>query len=306
MIRLLIFSIFLFVFSNVWGNEIKIVHPTDGYITVSKKIHLVFFAEPNLNPTLNVNGITYSLLTPKKYKTKDKEQNVYMINLILKVGNNNIVIKDGKINETVNVKFFPTAALYRDNIKRDKFLHQSDYRLFCQGCHNFDSVKECSNCHKNKVSGKFVHGPVAALNCNQCHDRNNFFSVIQPISKKCITCHDDFNKNFYKYKFIHGPVGAGLCTVCHDPHVADNKMFLYDKVNDICENCHSDKKTGIHVLSNFNKQAHPTSDRYIKALKETLSCASCHDPHYGSSNKLYRDGITDFLTLCVKCHKDKL
>lgn len=306
MIKVLIFS-FLIIFDSIlYAQEVKIVHPSDGYITTSKKIHVVFFVDQIQNPKLILNNVEQKLKNPLKYKTKDKEVNVYMMDVNINRGGNKIQIINGKSSETIGVQFLTSAVLYRDRIKRSTFFHQSDVKNFCQNCHNFESLKDCSICHKDKTSAKFVHGPVATLNCNQCHDKNNFFSIIQPVSKRCLTCHDDFNKKFYNFKFVHGPVGAGICTVCHNPHASNDKMLLYDTINNLCENCHSDKKTGVHILANFNGTAHPTSGKYVKALREFLSCASCHDPHYGSSKMIFRDGIKDFLTLCVKCHKDKL
>ncbi len=306
MIRLLTFSIFFLVNFSLFAQDLKIVHPSDGYITTSKKVHIVFFINPNSSPKLFVNGVEQKIGNPMKYKTKDKDFNVYMVDVVIGRGVNKIQVLNGKLSESINVQFLPSAVLYRDRVKKGKFFHQSDIKNFCQNCHNFDSLKDCAMCHKDKTNAKFVHGPVATLNCNQCHDKNNFFSLIQPVSKKCLACHDDFNKKFYYFKFVHGPVGAGICTVCHNPHASNDKMLLYDTVNNLCENCHNDKKTGIHILANFNGSAHPTGGKYIKSLKEQLTCISCHDPHYGSTKMLFRDGTKDFLTLCVKCHKDKL
>jgi len=306
LIKLLIFSYILLFSNNIFANDIRFVHPTDGYLSTSPKIHIILLSKINNPITIKVNQKNYKTSNPKILKNKDGVFYVHIFSVLLDNGKNELMASYDKYTSKINIQYRKTAETYKSNIKKATFFHQSESSELCKMCHNYDNIKDCSTCHANKLKNKFVHGPVASMSCNQCHDKNNFFSLIQPITNKCFSCHDDFNKKFYNYKFVHGPVGAGLCTTCHDPHSSKNNMMLNDEINELCNNCHTDKRNGVHILRNFNTSIHPTSDKYITALKEPLSCASCHDPHYGNTKSLFRFGAKDFLTLCIKCHKDKL
>jgi predicted CXXCH cytochrome family protein len=82
----------------------------------------------------------------------------------------------------------------------------------------------------------------------------------------------------------------GLCATCHTAHGGDAKGFPRGEVQTLCLNCHKDKKAN-HPVAN-----HPTSGRTIKATGKTLTCLSCHQPHFSKSPKLLT------VSGCDACH----
>jgi predicted CXXCH cytochrome family protein len=147
----------------------------------------------------------------------------------------------------------------------------------------------CFICHENlqkKMTGKFIHGPVAMGDCIACHDPHQSdakFSMKKPTtSSLCFGCHE----NKYTVKpFLHGPVAAGDCNVCHNPHASDAKFQLVATGNDLCFLCHQDRKEEF-----TRKSIH-------KPVSE--SCTKCHDAH----NANYKYLLTkDQVTQCLECH----
>jgi predicted CXXCH cytochrome family protein len=147
----------------------------------------------------------------------------------------------------------------------------------------------CFICHENlkqKMSGKFIHGPVAMGDCIACHDPHQSdanFSMKKPTtSALCFGCHE--NKMTIK-AFLHGPVAAGDCNVCHNPHASDFKFQLVTAGNDLCFLCHQDR------MEEFKRKS------IHKPVAE--SCTLCHDAHNADVKYLL---TKDQVTQCFDCH----
>ncbi len=89
----------------------------------------------------------------------------------------------------------------------------------------------------------------------------------------------------------HKPVMEGQCSLCHTAHGGDAKGFPRGNIQGICLSCHKDKKAN-HPTAN-----HPTSEKVIKATGQTLTCLSCHKPHFSENRRLLS------VTGCDACHK---
>ncbi len=141
-------------------------------------------------------------------------------------------------------------------------------------------------CHSNMGTDKFVHGPVAAGECQFCHKetgKHKFAPIPNPASQLCYSCHDRKDN----LKHVHPPVKAGKCTACHSPHQSPFKYQLRASGSDLCFKCH-DKK----MMAGAFKHG-PAS---------TGQCTICHNPHSSDYDKmLFAEGND----LCLSCHTDK-
>ncbi len=121
----------------------------------------------------------------------------------------------------------------------------------------------------------------------------------------CDECHFDKVEAYKKNKFVHGPVGVGLCLLCHDPHASSQPAQLLAPTNTLCAGCHDTViKKGDHVVRGVSGQGHPLAAPVDPSDPgKSLTCGSCHDPHGGQSQALFRRGLTSRMQLCGVCHK---
>ncbi|MEK6528566.1 MAG: cytochrome c3 family protein, partial [Nitrospirota bacterium] len=149
-----------------------------------------------------------------------------------------------------------------------------------------------SNCHDRIDKEKFVHSPVAASQCTECHGespqhkaspKKYKFGAIKDIDKKCYSCHEKFEQK----KFTHAPVANGECIACHNPHGSQYKFQLVAQGGDLCFNCH-DKKL--------------VSGKYAHEPAAAGECIACHAPHTADYEKnLKAKGPA----LCFTCHTEQ-
>jgi len=149
-----------------------------------------------------------------------------------------------------------------------------------------------SKCHADLEKNKFIHGPVAAGECEICHGESpkhvknpskNKFKVISDVSKLCYECHDKFPAK----KLTHTPVADGECTACHSPHGSPYKFQLLAKGGDLCFNCHDEALVG---------------KEFVHGPAAVGGCVACHDPHTADYVKNLRE---EGPNLCFMCHTDK-
>lgn len=212
------------------------------------------------------------------------------------------------------------------------FFHTDEKEEKCIACHNMTSnlptgadvledVTEatCYSCHKNKLTTKNTHAPVANLRCLDCHDGKvaeynmeyegeSKYLVPDPIEPSCASCHEKVTK--WKYnRYPHGPASDGRCIRCHNPHGSDNEFFLRKPIWDLCTTCHSEKADGKHVVSSFvfsrNSGGHPTRSDTVKdpaRPERAFTCTSCHNPHGSSGIYLLRMKGSMTFGVCQRCH----
>ena len=118
------------------------------------------------------------------------------------------------------------------------FLHPPYRDRRCTECHNVYGgklvrpVEEglCWNCHVDiTVGAAYVHGPVAALACLQCHHQHrakNPKLLHKPPMETCLQCHqlEDLLPGPHHVKTETGT--EYVCIECHNPHAGNVQFFL--------------------------------------------------------------------------------
>ena len=117
---------------------------------------------------------------------------------------------------------------------------------------------------KVKADTVYNHPPAEDNGCNNCHEIDKSYALIEKQPTLCFNCHDDFSK---KFKELHGPVMVGNCTACHDPHKSEYKPLIKLPGQELCYYCHQKEA----VLKND-----------IHSGIGDTKCWDCHSPHGGS------------------------
>jgi len=198
-------------------------------------------------------------------------------------------------------------------------MHTPEKEGLCQPCHNMkpDKVQlsaesadknPCASCHKRWIDAPYAHGPAGVFQCVACHDpasKPARYQISKSPAELCAECHFDKVEAYKKNKFVHGPVGVGLCLLCHDPHASSQPAQLLAPTNTLCAGCHDTVvKKGDHVVRGIFGQGHPLAAAVDPSDPgKSLTCGSCHDPHGGQGQALFRRGLTSRMQLCSICHK---
>jgi predicted CXXCH cytochrome family protein len=142
-----------------------------------------------------------------------------------------------------------------------------------------------SKCHPKMGKDKFVHGPVAAGECDTCHEptAKHRFKPIKQIADLCYQCHDQKNT----MKNVHPPVQEGMCTECHNPHQSAYKFQLLNKPPTLCFNCHDGSML---------------KKKYVHGPVAVGGCAICHNPHQSNFPSMLMASDNG---VCFTCHTDK-
>jgi DmsE family decaheme c-type cytochrome len=149
-----------------------------------------------------------------------------------------------------------------------------------------------SQCHGDLKERKYVHGPIAAGQCEACHGESpkhadspqkHKFKHIESTSEICYACHEQFQTK----EFMHSPVSEGECTSCHDPHGSSHKLQLVAGGGELCFSCHDEDIV---------------AGKYVHGPAAVGGCVACHDPHTADYAKNLR---ADGPELCFNCHTEK-
>ena len=159
--------------------------------------------------------------------------------------------------------------------------------------------KLCNLCHQDMAAGKFVHAPVAAGDCDICHDphRSSGRALLRKgVSELCRDCHEEK----YKYAFTHGQAKQGDCLACHDPHRSATRHLLKQEQSLLCRSCHGKTRT---------------EGNSIHMPVAAGDCTACHDPHGSAyrknlkkqfSSAFYLPYSGESYALCFGCHDAQL
>jgi predicted CXXCH cytochrome family protein len=152
--------------------------------------------------------------------------------------------------------------------------------------------KVCLTCHtafQEKMKLPFVHTPVKAGSCSDCHNPHTSSHgklLAEDPGKICRKCHGGIVSG--KAQSVHKIVVEGNCVKCHDPHAAKYKNNLLLGGNELCFSCHK----GIAESMKGSKFPHKPVES---------GCLSCHNPHASpEAGSLLKTGVP---ALCTGCHK---
>lgn len=305
---------------------LQLLHPLDGtYVTKSNYLIIKGGDDPALDGlSIEINGIKSDVIGISSEEYRAAFGDMLIVEPLFDPGENRIVIEgylgDEKMSTVVATIFYldrvdavPPAAFSKD------VFHLSDREKACVGCHNMapslpelasadPSQNPCASCHMRMLDKAHVHGPAGVYECTYCHvvdSSPNKYQVRTEGASLCMECHKDKLDEYRQSKFVHGPIEAGLCLVCHDPHASSEKAQLVMPVFDLCSECHARVAQEPHVTRGSVGKVHPLRGVANPAgMGEDLSCASCHDPHSGTTSAMFRWGLESRFGLCAKCHKN--
>jgi DmsE family decaheme c-type cytochrome len=176
---------------------------------------------------------------------------------------------------------------------------------------------DCAACHEAvvKTFAKTGHGKAwasgkeyASASCVSCHrgaaehaasggeKKPASLKVGPKAGEACLACHDGSQKQAHWQGSAHERAGL-VCASCHDPHesrtgtpTAPKGLPGASPTTKRCLECHG----GVRVSLN-QRSSHPLKDG-------AMDCASCHDAHGTSNEKLLRQASVN--DLCYSCHQN--
>ncbi|HEX9306798.1 MAG TPA: cytochrome c3 family protein [Anaeromyxobacter sp.] len=153
--------------------------------------------------------------------------------------------------------------------------------------------KICLECHadfQEKLDRKFVHTPVRAQQCTDCHSphaASHGKMLSEEPSRICASCHGDVQPT--QARSTHPPVAKSNCVACHDPHGSSAKNNLVKEGRELCAGCHKELV------------ARTVAAKVKHRPVEQGGCTTCHQPHgSATAGKLLEREVPD---LCARCHK---
>jgi DmsE family decaheme c-type cytochrome len=181
----------------------------------------------------------------------------------------------------------------------------------CLGCHKPDSPSfvarhmrypvakaDCTTCHDPHGSNQpalllnNVHPPLAARQCDRCHERPDSatpFATRLPGYELCRDCHGDMVKTTLAKARLHWPVADKKgCVNCHSPHASREEKLLKAATPALCGSCHADTLKRIAAVTVKHQ---PVVEG---------QCMACHSPHSSDGTYLFNDPSVN--TLCSTCH----
>jgi DmsE family decaheme c-type cytochrome len=172
------------------------------------------------------------------------------------------------------------------------------------------AVDDCRTCHEKPVAG-MASTPHSKLEmkCSSCHgdptehmkgsiekgEPGPIASIekMKPdeVNKTCLGCHDKARQANWGGG-VHERRGVS-CVSCHSLHDSRTTKALLKAASDseTCFACHKSERA-----KSLRTSHHPVREG-------KMGCASCHDPHDGSRQKLLQADSTN--EVCYKCHAEK-
>jgi len=327
---LFLFSFLFFIvcsapFAGAGTGGISLIGPGDKSVVGGQLISVVI--------DLGQNEIDRVVITNNKKEigniTVAKGRQYFCSTIALEFGLNKIEVRALSGDRVVDSK--EAAVFLRSDLSKKAMkvptgfsrrpFHREGAGEACRPCHRIEVTQKdlkpekpeasmCYKCHSKILSFKYVHGAASRWTCLECHDKDSrpsIFATRQPDKDSCFRCHSDAMAAWEGKNYVHGPTATGKCTVCHNPHASDNAFWLRKPTWNLCVSCHEDMAKKGHVLKTFAIVLSPHPTKGVKDPSrpgETLSCASCHNPHVSNTSMLlvsYEGSIYDF---CNRCHKN--
>jgi DmsE family decaheme c-type cytochrome len=149
----------------------------------------------------------------------------------------------------------------------------------------------CLTCHEKNKQANYVSSMHDRRNvaCTECHGIHSYKSNKAQLktttdTETCTKCHK--SERAKSMRASHHPVREGKmgCSSCHNPHDgARPKMLLADSVNELCYQCHTEKRG-------------PFAFEHAPVRED---CITCHEPHGTNHPRLLTQKLPN---LCWNCH----
>jgi len=157
-------------------------------------------------------------------------------------------------------------------------------------------ASNCTTCHDDITSKKFVHSAIKDSGCDSCHEMKKekgktLVALTEKRSQLCYTCHSEIEERSKK-KYAHPTLGE-WCEVCHKSHSSDNPKLLQGNMDKLCSSCHQIRE------EDFKK-------KHGRQPVAKLGCAGCHNPHGSDQKKMFigkKQHVPFAQGECEACHK---
>jgi len=174
----------------------------------------------------------------------------------------------------------------------------------CLGCHEDKAAVTKGGPHARAFNPKT---PAATAGCESCHgagkahaeaggDKTKIGQISKmsasDVSATCTTCHDRKTHALWAGS-QHDTRNVG-CTSCHSIHSAKSEKGQLKAAgqSELCASCH---RAIVNKQNRFN---------HMPVREGKLGCASCHNVHGSSNQKLLKTGTTVDES-CTSCHAEK-
>ncbi|MEW6088096.1 MAG: cytochrome c3 family protein [bacterium] len=204
----------------------------------------------------------------------------------------------------------------------------------CQSCHvNKAGEVAVTHLFKQKDEKETASKTKGCPACHIIHSAPETTTIVSQKGKPilCLTCHPDKDKLINtSHNLVNSAPGeknilgktaeeSGICGACHSVHNG-NSFMLWSKPLDpekektatlLCATCHADNKCAskkqigeIYHPVDINLVSTPqTQKRLTLSKNNTLSCTTCHDPHFDKKNFLRMENKQT--ELCIECHPEE-
>ncbi len=320
-----IFLLCLVSINSRAATRLAVQFPPDNIFVEHGIFSVVLKMEKNIFDAIRISGGAEDENASENFPVDPKRVRA-CIAVKLNLGLNNIKfqgLRKGRVVESVGIKVFFRSDLYPKfrkvpaGLKRYYF-HIPDNEQSCSGCHEMEPTlsnlrpeepqdSPCYSCHAKKIVNNLVHDPAAKWTCFTCHEviaGGRKYTISKPDEKACYPCHHSEIKQWKNKKIMHGPAAVGYCTLCHNPHGAAWQGLLKMQTTYLCVNCHEEKASGAHVIAGFYGKGHPVNGVKDPLMPEReFTCASCHDPHAGSTRNMLKHDASNLTIYCTTCHE---
>lgn len=148
----------------------------------------------------------------------------------------------------------------------------------------------CLGCHEKGHQAEWMGSmhERRGLDCTSCHSVHHFESLDAQLkearaTETCAGCHPAVRAQTMRQS--HHPVREGKmdCGSCHNPHGARPKMILANSTNELCYQCHAEKRgpflwehAPVRENCTLCHAAHGSNHDNLLVAKQPFLCQRCH------------------------------
>ena len=160
---------------------------------------------------------------------------------------------------------------------------------------------ECTICHEDQAAGpdEVAHGIIELVGCRACHEPHggaNENLLRLSVTELCLSCHEDSGKSQPE-----SSDESGMTLILGRYYIPTDRVKAMRVIRLSQDREHNHPLAGHRVLGTPTKEELKRTDELI--FSGELSCMTCHNPHKGKSNQLFRWGARSSFELCAACHR---